>query len=428
MNANDRADRLLMNLPDVLAALEPSRQPDYADALFERLETARQRPRWSFGSRWLPGRLVRLHAPRPPVATWRLLFVSLLILALVAAAVVFVGSRRKLPPPFGPAAPGVIVYVADNALWSSNADGSGARALTLGERLNLHPVFSPDGTRIAFARLAEVGSHPNWEEWSDVVVIDADGTHEVVLERERQGVSPFTWSADSSSIVYSAIDEGRDQIFVARADASSTRMITTGTDASWSPVLAPDGRHVAYVKGYPDILGIDVLDIDGRADEPLTKRRLRTFNLGAWSPDGQTLLYAAHDVESADNDIWLIDARSHEEHPLVTGVGNASGPAWSPDGREIVYLDEVGPDQSRVTIVGREGGRPRVVSELGAWTYPQWSPDGKRVLVNDQALHGGSPALVLLDPSGLEAPDRLALPDTQGLGRSDLPSWQRLAP
>ena len=56
---------------------------------------------------------------------------TLLVLALLAALVVaYIGSERRLPPPFGLAANGTIAYVNDNHVFLASADGAEPRQVT----------------------------------------------------------------------------------------------------------------------------------------------------------------------------------------------------------------------------------------------------------------------------------------------------------
>src|SRR5262249_21787965 len=88
-----------------------------------------------------------------PVAIPRALgfVVAVLVIALVAGLViVYVGSQRRLPPPFGLARNGAIAYIADDHVVVADADGSNARKLTTGEAREADPTFSRDGTRLAW--------------------------------------------------------------------------------------------------------------------------------------------------------------------------------------------------------------------------------------------------------------------------------------
>ena len=117
MTASTRYER---NLPGILDDLSAGPAPDYLDDVFARTGRMRQRPGWTFPERWLPVADIartRAFAPAPP---WRLIAVALVLIALVLAALLVVGSQRKVAPPFGPARNGEIVYDSAGDLYVGN--------------------------------------------------------------------------------------------------------------------------------------------------------------------------------------------------------------------------------------------------------------------------------------------------------------------
>ena len=95
MTASTRYER---NLPGILDDLSAGPAPEYLDDVFARTGRMRQRPGWTFPERWLPVADIartQAFAPAPP---WRLIAVTLVVMALILAALVVVGSQRKVAP------------------------------------------------------------------------------------------------------------------------------------------------------------------------------------------------------------------------------------------------------------------------------------------------------------------------------------------
>ena len=126
-------DRIERRLPEILTRISAPQVPDYTDDILGLTARRRQRPGWSFPGRWLP---MDITAPRPAVARtqWRPIgILVLLILALAAAALVYVGSRpSRLAPFFGPAANGSFVYVRHGDIYVADADLESERLLVGG--------------------------------------------------------------------------------------------------------------------------------------------------------------------------------------------------------------------------------------------------------------------------------------------------------
>lgn len=113
---------------------------------------------------------------------------------------------------------------------------------------------------------------------------------------------------------------------------------------------------------------IQWMDEDGRLRPLLDKPGL--FVSPRFSPDGERLVVANDDAKSG---IWTYDLRRDTLAPL-TGEPNGSHPAWTPDGRYIIYQGADG-----ISIARSDGGgRPELLTESKEFQYPSaFSPDGK---------------------------------------------------
>ncbi|HEX5823278.1 MAG TPA: hypothetical protein VFY18_02360, partial [Candidatus Limnocylindrales bacterium] len=393
------------------------------DAALARTSRTRPIPGWLLPERWIPMQLTARLQPVPRLAPILLLIALLLALAVT---IFVVGSQRHLPPPFGLAAPGSLAFVADGHIWMANPDGSGRVQLTSAQRLDAFPVFSRDGTKIAFKRLPEPNSIPNWQEWGDVVVADVDGRNPIVLDPMVHSPSPMSWSGDGRFIVYARTLGTVDQVFIAATDGSSTRPVTSGAESNWGPTLSPDGRTIAYVKDYSGYSVIFVIQVDGTGERQITKVRIDAFDMAEWSPDATTLLFGAGKAEEGREDLFTVRLDGKPEQRIIGNPGNDSGPTWSPDGRRIAYLNTLVGGKTRVIVALPDGSGPHPISDPGNWSYPFWSPDARHVLAVDGRLDGGQPIVAILDSLGQSPASSFALPGAPGDGPEPM-AWQRRA-
>src|SRR5215210_6578343 len=113
MTAFDRIERRLPELIDEVAAASI---PDYFDDMLRQTARARQRPAWSSLERWIPMGAIARPLPVRPVP-WRAILLVALIGLLAAASLIYVGSRQRVPAPFGPARNGALtIGTADGDL------------------------------------------------------------------------------------------------------------------------------------------------------------------------------------------------------------------------------------------------------------------------------------------------------------------------
>src|SRR5689334_13013943 len=123
--------------------------------------------------------------------------------------------------------PGKLVYADEpGRIQIINADGTGQTTLTAGGSiLDDDPVYSPDGSKIAFSRMNGFKS--------EVCVMNADGTNVVTVTSGDVTPESFnrdpSWSPDGSKFVFTSnrSGSGKAEIWMANADGSGLVRLTT---------------------------------------------------------------------------------------------------------------------------------------------------------------------------------------------------------
>ena len=115
-----------------------------------------------------------------------------------------------------------------------NADGSGQRNLTrewglkgASDYLQGAPVWSRDWRRVAFVRERGVWrTHRGWvQRYSDIYVMNADGSGRRRLTRSPQNDGDPVWSPDGRRLAFVRVRGGRSDIYVVDADGSGLRRL-----------------------------------------------------------------------------------------------------------------------------------------------------------------------------------------------------------
>ena len=211
-------DRLMRQWMDDDAVMaEPA---DLIDRVLVSTRRSRQLPSWLAFDWWIYMQLTMRRTAVPRLAPL-LLLLGLLIVALLAA-LVYVGSRPKVPPPFGVAANGRIAFLSGDQIYTAEPDGSGLQQLTDAPSGAATPVFSHDGTRIAWKRLGPNNPSDDPTLYGDLVVANSDGSNPIVVETGVTGMSPTAWSPDDREVLWTGTTTGGpEQVFIAPADGSS---------------------------------------------------------------------------------------------------------------------------------------------------------------------------------------------------------------
>ena len=97
----------------------------------------------------------------------------------------------------------------------------------------------------------------------------------------------------------------------------------------------------------------------------------------AWSPDGRTIVFVSW--RDGNGEVYAMDADSTGPRNLTQHPGKDVRPAWSPDGRRITFVSWRD-GNSEVYVMNADGSAKRnLTRDRANDDYPTWSPDGRRI-------------------------------------------------
>ena len=143
---------------------------------------------------------------------------------------------------------------------------------------------------------------------------------------------------------------------------------------------------------------IFIMDYDGRNVRQITQDRNLAVS-PAWSPDGRKLVYTSY--RQGPPDLYLYDLDSGRIRVLAAFPGLNSAAAWSPDGRFIAAsLSRDG--NPEIYRLGSDGSNPvRLTQSRSVETSPTWSADGSTIyFISDRF---GAPQIMGMPASGGQA-------------------------
>ena len=136
-------------------------------------------------------------------------------------------------------------------LWLIRPDGSGATPfpITQQQPVDSIPVWSPDGTRLAYQ------SPQNGKDQIYVVTVQPDNTpgDTVLADRQRSRTTTIrfrAWSPDGTQIVYQSGSGGAFQLYTMKASGTGHPRPVAGLPPyAGQPAWSPDGTHFAFSGG-----------------------------------------------------------------------------------------------------------------------------------------------------------------------------------
>jgi len=362
MNSSDGFDR---HVSEWLHADAEHRVPEHLDAVLHRTRTERQRPAWSSLERWLPMDLTAQprFLPRPTLG--KALLVGVILFALIGIAIVAVGSRvPRVPPPFGLAANGQIVYKAGRDIVVADPDGTHAHTVISGPDDDFAVAYTRDGTQLTFLR--------------------AVSPHEATL-------------------------------MIAAPDGSGVRPILKEplTDLTWTD-WSPDSRSLAVVHAVNGVPVLSVVDVEHGTMRTLDLNGLAVDYWVAWLPGTTSELFFGTRTGSGDSQqagIYSIQADGSgltPVAPVVTGPVEYKQVDLAPDGRTLTYWRwESATKPARIhefdiaTKVDRELRFDPSAYGEGSLLH---SPDGSRALLGRNERSGATRGQFMIAPADASHP------------------------
>lgn len=341
---------------------------------------------------------------------------------------------------------GAIAFTAGrsprNGVWVRQSDGTQTLWAASSGQPNA-PAWSPDGLQLSWTAIALGQAR---------LVVAARGAEPRALTPATGDAFPFraTWLS-TGELLYTGDGQIRlvtvagamkpsvpfdAHITFARATyAKRARDFDGRTPARAygivGPALSPDGGAVVFA-ALGDLWRLD-LAADERVPRPASRVPTRLTSDPyvesdpAWSPDGKQIVYASD--RSGTMELWLRDMTRGTEHALTTTAGGAALPAWSPDGREVVFQVQRGLGTEIRAVDIASGASRRVKAGLFQPSRVTFNADGSVLAVtalkaNSARYREGRNDILFFNRDG--SGDRwLMPPGGRGVGSrgTDGPAW-----
>lgn len=294
---------------------------------------------------------------------------------------------------------GKIAFERQEAIYTVKANGQRVRQVAgSGGRsrvgATMHPAFSADGRRIAFASNRDDRSREcaNSEGFFDcnfeIYTVPAGGGSWTRITFNADPTPELDDGTGGAPGVYDdvpAFSPAGDELYYARYRCptlscgglfatdlrSGTERKVQRVDGLGSIQVSPNGRKLAYTQARSRSDSYSSLEselvISGRnGGHPrvLLSRRGVAYHAPDFAPNGRRIVYEKYLIRRDESRICTVKLSDKDEHCLTSG----GAPAFSPDGRKIVFEGNLG----AISVMNADGSRKRRLVDDGS--NPSWQP------------------------------------------------------
>lgn len=277
-------------------------------------------------------------------------------------------------------------------IWMVPSSGGDPLPLTAEGPSSSHPRWSPDGKFVAFLSERE-------PERTQVYLLNRLGGEAQKLTDTVQDVDTFSWSPDGKRLVLVLRDPSPEELEAAAnkgKDGTEDKSVTKKKPKAQRPWVIDRLLFKEDTVGYLDRRRTHLyrFDISTKALTQITSGDYDDSEPN-WSPDGKQLAFTSNrskpDPDATyDTEIWVVSADNTDKGAFLMQVTSALGehhsPAWSPDGKWIVYNTKVDPKlfeyaTRHLAVSSATGGEPKILTRSldRMATSPRFAPDGKSI-------------------------------------------------
>jgi TolB protein len=248
---------------------------------------------------------------------------------------------------------------------SVDMDGGRMAVLTKMQSDCLLPAYSPSGGEIAFT--SYLRDNP------DLWIVSAGGGRARRTSKQPGMNTGGAWAPDGGSIVLTLSYQGNSELYkISPVDGAIKGRLTNNPTIDSSPAFSPDGGQIAFVSNRQGSPQIFVMSSSGGGARRVTYQG-KYNQTPRWNPDPKKsqIAFTGRD-ERGVFDVFFIDTKTQQVTRVTQGKGSNMDPAWSPDGRLLVYASSRGG-----LFVNNPETRHEVRITKGGAASPTWGPAPK---------------------------------------------------
>lgn len=265
-----------------------------------------------------------------------------------------------------------IIFVSDRSgskeIWSMNYDGTEQKQITRFGTISNFPSVSADARKLAFT--SWLHGQP------EIVLLSLETGRRLPFYNQHASMNAFVdFAPDGQHVVFSSTAAGGPaQLYSASVDGGNLHRITASNAIEVEPKINPKtGADMVFVSGRSGLPQIYKMNLDGADVQRLTNGDGEATN-PAWAPNGTQIAFAwTKGFEPGAYNIFVMDVTSRNIVQLTSNEGRNENPTWAPDNAHIAYASKRG-SHSQIWVMLANGTGKQQLTNAGNNEKPVWIP------------------------------------------------------
>jgi len=264
-----------------------------------------------------------------------------------------------------------IIFVSNRTgakeIWAMDYDGANQRSITKYRSISTTPAVSPDGTKVAFT--SYIRNQP------EILIHSLETSRRLPFFNQNASMNATpAFTPDGKRVVFSStLAGGFAQIYIADVNGSNLNRLTYSRFVEVEPKVNPKtGAEIVFVSGRSGPQQLYRMNTEGTDIVRLTTGEGEASN-PAWHPDGQHIAFSwTRGFEPGNFNVFLMNVVTKEYVQLTHGAGRNENPTWAPDGRHLVFSSKRGGQTNLYTMLA-DATQVKQLTTQGENTMPVWS-------------------------------------------------------
>jgi serine/threonine protein kinase/Tol biopolymer transport system component len=269
-----------------------------------------------------------------------------------------------------------------------------ALRLTKDPRPERYPAWSRDGRSIAFNRRAENGR-------ANIIITSALGGAEYKIGELQACCSRLSWSPDAKWLVTGEhFESNLGRLLLLNVETGEKRVVLStpaGAYGDYDPAFSPSGRAIAFARssGTKNDIFVVPLSEDMKPSGPASPVTMDGAWNGepAWTPDGREIVYAsglagylAGDLWTTYSRLWRVGLSGHSKpRQLAFAQDGSAQPSVAMSGYRMAYRVITSYSHIWRSPVGSGPAAPAIVAaSTRGESSPSYSPDGSKIVFSSE--------------------------------------------